>query len=250
MPVIVHNSLNAAAAPIDESSSVDSVSVDRPSEGQKGALIEDLLGGDDSSSAAPQKSTANDLLDIFNSPAKDSAPATNGGNGIADLLNNDFFSGAARKKTSNASVAPASDPFSMFDGLGGSSNGSASVAPEPQGVMALNKNGIEVQLFVESDFKGDEGAKMRLVASNNNPVSIQNVLLRAAVTKAFKIELLPPSGQSLTPNGDNSITQLAKVTRISSGPQQLKMRLMVTYVMNGSEHTVHEDVSSFPGLSI
>ncbi|KAK0424372.1 hypothetical protein QR680_008643 [Steinernema hermaphroditum] len=254
MPVILHNSLNAAAAPIDESSSAESVEApEKAPAGENDVVVADLLGGvGESVPAAPVKSSANDLLDIFGGSGGNSQPApmpapSNGG-GIVDLLNSDFFGGANNTPASKPAAAATSDPFAMFDGLGGASNGSSNVAPEPKGVMAINANGIEVQLYVDSDFDGNEACTLRLVTSNNNPISIEQFRFQAAVTKAFQIELLPPSGETLNANGDNTLTQLAKVRRIGRG-QQLKMRLKANYVMNGSTHNIQGDVSSFPGLS-
>uniref|UniRef100_A0A1I7YPG4 AP-1 complex subunit gamma n=1 Tax=Steinernema glaseri TaxID=37863 RepID=A0A1I7YPG4_9BILA len=251
MPVILHNSLNAAAAPIDESSSTESASIEKTPEGPKDAIIEDLLGGgEEAAIAAPAKSAAFDLLDIFDSSGSSQpAPAPSNG-GIADLLNSDFFGGAPNSVAPKTSAAPASaDPFGLFDGLGGSaSNGSSSVVAEPKGVLAINANGIEVQLYVDSDFSGNGQCTVRLVTSNNNPVKIEQFRFQAAVTKSFQIELLPPSGETLSANGDTTLTQLANIKRISGG-QQLKMRLKASYVMNGSVHNIQGDVSSFPGLS-
>ncbi|KAK0407391.1 hypothetical protein QR680_019174 [Steinernema hermaphroditum] len=253
MPVILHNSLNAAATPIDESSSVESVEApEKTAAGENDVVVADLLRGvGESVPAAPVKSFANDLLDIFGSggngqPAPMLAPSNGGG--IADLLNSDFFGGANNTPASKPAPAVLFDPFAMFPGLGRASSDSSNVASEPKGVMAINANGIEVQLYVNSDFDGGEACTLRLVTSNNNPIKIEQFRFQAAVTKAFQIELLPPSGETLNANGDNTLTQLAKVRRIAND-QQLKMRLKASYVMNSSTHNIQGDITSFPGLS-
>jgi hypothetical protein len=74
------------------------------------------------------------------------------------------------------------------------------------GTIVVNKNGIEVQMFVDSGFNLNNQAVLRLVALNNNPVPIDDFHFQAAVTKVyffsitttysfsnFKLNYYPPS---------------------------------------------------------
>lgn len=57
---------------------------------------------------------------------------------------------------------------------------------ELPGHIAINKNGVEVRLYVDSQFSNnDNEATLRLVATNNNPMPIDNYNFQAAVTKVF-----------------------------------------------------------------
>lgn len=49
--------------------------------------------------------------------------------------------------------------------------------------VAINTKGIEGILYVESDFADNKPAVLRLVATNNNPVNVENFNFQVAVTK-------------------------------------------------------------------
>jgi hypothetical protein len=55
---------------------------------------------------------------------------------------------------------------------------------EKPGQIAVNKSGIEVQVYVDTPFANDE-ASLRFVSTNNNPLPISNYNFQAAVTKVL-----------------------------------------------------------------
>jgi len=125
----------------------------------------------------------------------------------------------------------------------------ATPTPSPS-IIAVNKGGIEVQLRVDSVFgeaEESEEATFTLTTANNNPSVVDNYSFQAAVTKAHQIELLPASGARLEPNAQSSITQTARVRRLSRG-QALRLRIKINYTIDGSPHTIQQDVNKVPGL--
>lgn len=63
--------------------------------------------------------------------------------------------------------------------------------PEKSSTLVLNKNGIEMQLFIDTTFASsanNDEATIRLISVNNNPVFIENFNFQAAVTKVYIIK--------------------------------------------------------------
>lgn len=109
-----------------------------------------------------QNNTLNDIFDILgNTTSKNSSTNnyTNGGTDKTDNTLNDIFNILGNTSTLKIGSSP--------------------------GVMAINKNGIEVQLYVDSQFSTNNEATLRLVATNNNPLPVDNYNFQAAVTKVY-----------------------------------------------------------------
>lgn len=47
--------------------------------------------------------------------------------------------------------------------------------------------------------------------------------------------------------GGSNITQLASIKRVTEG-QALRMRLKISYSMQGTTHSMQHDISDFPGI--
>jgi len=130
-----------------------------------------------------------------------------------------------------------------FDFFG---NREPNIELEKPGQIAINENGIEVQLYVDQQFVSDE-ASLRFIISNNNPVEVENVNLQAAVTKTCEIDLLTPTSQHLDGNGRSTITQIAKLRRLpNSGAPRLKLR--INYMIDGQKNSSTKEMN-VPELS-
>ena len=140
--------------------------------------------------------------------------------------------------------APASNQFADFlgDGFDFNSNGhtaAKAAAEDAAGQIVVNKNGFEVQLFVDAKFKNDASAAVRFVIANNNPARVESFLFQAAATKVgaieaqtikstfasdnkmlvlqgYKIEFGHTSSSEIDAN--ESITQKANISRLSDNP--------------------------------
>ena len=191
MPPIAHNSLNSAAAPISEEENlIGDISNENGVTGTKAAadnkevdLLDGLFSGPTSTPAPANP--VDDILGLFgstNSQSAAPAPKSNGAGGLEDLLGGFNFDGATNptqspptvQYTSNAAKDP-DDILSQF--FGPQSNGK-------RGTIAVNEQGIEIQLFVDEGFSTGQ-AVVRFVCSNNNPAPIENFTIQAAVTKVI-----------------------------------------------------------------
>uniref|UniRef100_A0A914YBV1 AP-1 complex subunit gamma n=1 Tax=Panagrolaimus superbus TaxID=310955 RepID=A0A914YBV1_9BILA len=259
MPPIAHNSLNAAAAPIAEDENLLGDVTAEGGEQKQASSNEnkevDLLDGLFSSGAAsspPAPTSMNptdDILGLFgstNNTQQSSKPPTgNGMGGLEDLLGGLSFGGSSEPTQSSpihstsTTVAPKDSDDILSQFFGPQSNGK-------RGTIAVNEKGIEMQLFVDESFSTGQ-ALVRLVVSNNNPAPVENFSIQAAVTKAYQIELMPANGSKLDAFGNSTITQVAKIRQINSA-QSLRMRLKISYNIQGSQATIQADVNDFPGI--
>uniref|UniRef100_A0A915BSF6 AP-1 complex subunit gamma n=1 Tax=Parascaris univalens TaxID=6257 RepID=A0A915BSF6_PARUN len=251
MPVIAHNSLNAAAQPIE----TDSVAMGADS----GTAVEPepLVVYDYPSYSSPSHgvSPARQTLPSFDAPETSSAQISSAltttaaigdllGSGLGDegVLKNDDKPVKNEVIATTASLI--SDPFDIFASLG-----STHTKPATQpSTVAINTKGIEGILYVESDFAENKPAVLRLVATNNNPVNVENFNFQVAVTKAYQIELMPPSSATICGNGQGSVSQLMNIKR-NSNSQPLKMRIKTYYTMNGQQQLIETMVPKIAGLS-
>ncbi|CAJ0574443.1 unnamed protein product, partial [Mesorhabditis spiculigera] len=262
MPIILQNSLNAAAAPIhDEADMVDTVAATAPSANTKPSANDDLLGdlggldlgggGAGAGAAAHHNTAGNQLFDLMgggmdNTPNNNTAAGGGAGGGLHDLLG-DALGGLSVSNPLPSSTAP-SNGGGAFDFFGDfAAPAKPAAAPKKVGTMALNSDGIEVQLYVERDFGNGQTAELCIVATNNNPAPIADFEFQAAVTKAYKVDIRPASGSSLSPNGSSQITQTLLVTRLDNGT--LKMMARASFKLNGQEKSIQGVVTNFPGLS-
>ncbi|VDM38884.1 unnamed protein product [Toxocara canis] len=241
MPVIAHNSLNAAAQPIE------SDSLPTGYDASAAADPEPLVVYDYPSYGTPDQyaSPTRGALRSFDAPETSNAEHSSvlGTTTIGDLLasggtfvryllqcfakrENLSDERAVNKdtnRTKNEMVANSavSDPFDIF----GSLDSTRSKSAQPS-TVAINSKGIEGILYVESDFAENKPAVLRLVATNNNPVNIENFNFQVAVTKAYQIELMPPSSATICGNGQGSVSQLMNIKRNStSQPVRLLLSL-------------------------
>uniref|UniRef100_A0A915I632 GAE domain-containing protein n=1 Tax=Romanomermis culicivorax TaxID=13658 RepID=A0A915I632_ROMCU len=70
------------------------------------------------------------------------------------------------------------------------------------------------QLITENDNKQ---LSITLSATNSTPNAMESFVFQAAVTKAFQIQMLPPSSSAIKPLNSEKLTQVMKVHRISPG---------------------------------
>ncbi|CAD6184618.1 unnamed protein product [Caenorhabditis auriculariae] len=237
MPVITHNSLNAAAASIGGEENVaplieetsSNVAVETSPESNVD-LLADLGGsfggtgvGDILGTTLP-KTSNNDILDILGGLSVQGGPS--------------IVSSAPQPSVG------LDDPFDFF---GGSAN-TAPAAPKPaqnRPVIAVNSKGLEVQIEVVEGWQ-NEKAVLKMTAFNYTPQPITNFNFQAAVTKAFEIQLQSASSAQMAPEG--SITQLMTIVRRVPN-STARMRTRVVYAVNGNEQTAAGEVNEFPGLN-
>ncbi|GMS97918.1 hypothetical protein PENTCL1PPCAC_20093, partial [Pristionchus entomophagus] len=239
MPVITHNSLHASAPVGGAAGEAASLVLPRTDvkDMQYPRAYHRLVAGGGGA--------MDDLLGLMGgaSAAAAAAPVAAGlGGGLDDLLGGLGLGGGG---AAASSAAPLGGGFDLLDGFG-SAAAPAACSPAARGSLALNTQGIEGQIYVESDWSGDT-CSLKLVVSNNNPVPVTNFTAQVAVTKAFSIELKSASSSTIAAHGDSSMTQAMTVRRLAAGGQ-LRMRIRATYELNGQSKTIDGDCSTFHGL--
>ncbi|XP_065366286.1 AP-1 complex subunit gamma-1 isoform X1 [Calliphora vicina] len=111
--------------------------------------------------------------------------------------------------------------------------------PEGPKLTALNKNGVLVQLV---PVKANDSMQIYMTTTNSSSTSLEQYLFQAAVPKSFTLQMLSPSGSVLPPGG--VITQEMRVVSTSSAT--LRMRIRISYVIDGVNVLEQTEVSGFP----
>lgn len=117
-----------------------------------------------------------------------------------------------------------------------------SVTPQGPKLTALDKNGILVQLV---PVKGNDCMQIFMTTTNSSLTTIEQYLFQAAVPRSFTLQMLSPSGSLLTPGG--VITQEMRV--VSTSKAILRMRLRISYVLDGQPVLEQTEVTGFPDNS-
>uniref|UniRef100_A0A7I5E5R9 AP-1 complex subunit gamma n=2 Tax=Trichostrongylidae TaxID=6315 RepID=A0A7I5E5R9_HAECO len=250
MPVITHNSLNAAAAPIEDGSSL--LEEGSPTAASVPASNVDLLelGSLNDTVSVPtvvpaKTSTNNDLFDLMSGSAVPSVPVVPVTNSVID---GDLLGVSVSNPISTATNETA-DPFDLLGGFGTTTTAARnSIAPANERVVALNSAGIEAHIMVLGSGWSGNTCQLRVEITNNTPEVIRDFAFQAAVTKSFTIELQPPSSTVLEPMGGSTIVQDMKITRISSQGPSLRMRTRAIYTSKGMSQKIQGEVNRFPGL--
>lgn len=210
----------------------------------------DLLGG----GSAPEPTPA---------PAQPPAPAASSGGELLDLLGDlDLGSTNAGPPAMNM-MAPSPAVPNLLDG-GGLLNPTPLgqqaplqlnhelLAPQNQdfatgfpSITAFERNGLKIDFAFEK-VPGNPSNVVSILVSATNSLSIPmtDFVFQAAVPKTFQLQLQSPSGNIVPPNNTGAVNQGVKV----ANPQQqpLRMRLKVTYKVNGAPVNEQGEVNSFP----
>eukprot|EP00118_Oscarella_pearsei_P028844 m.3080 g.3080 ORF g.3080 m.3080 type:complete len:820 (+) comp9040_c0_seq2:94-2553(+) len=170
-------------------------------------------------------------------PAPSALGAGSGGGG--DLL--DILGGIdMSNQTSSAGLLQGGG---LSDLLGG-----GAPQPEPAGfhpLVAFEKNGLKIVfVFEKSTSHPGHVVNVNAEASNALPIPMADFVFQVAVPKSFQLNIQPPSSNVIPPSGSGSVTQIIQVANLQNQP--LKMRLRITYSMNGAPVTEQGEVNDFP----
>lgn len=135
-------------------------------------------------------------------------------------------------------LAPLNTPFIM-DGL---MNNHCKTEIPP--MVAFEKDGLRLDFTFEHSSENVAMTVISLSASNSSPNTIEEFLFQAAVPKTFQLQLLPPTGTVLTPGCLGGIQQVIKV--VNPNKSQLRMRIRLSYSVNGIPVTEQTEVGNFP----
>lgn len=135
----------------------------------------------------------------------------------------------------------------LIDGFGDMSptpnlmNGnSGGLAP----LIAFNKNGLMIEFRCERDNNSPTTSLINVKAFNTSPTPMTDFIFQAAVPKSFQLQLQSPSGTLLPPLNGGTVDQVVKINNPQKQP--IRMRLRLSYSMNGNPVTEIGEVNSFP----
>ncbi|XP_026463858.1 AP-1 complex subunit gamma-1 isoform X2 [Ctenocephalides felis] len=111
-------------------------------------------------------------------------------------------------------------------------------------IVALDKNGLTVKLYSN---QMNDYLQVMVIVENTSPVHIADWLFQAAVPKSFTLQMLSPSDSQLPPI-TGRITQEMRVTMNTQST--LKMRLRLSYNINGETCLEETQVAGFPDIVI
>ncbi|KAK7458900.1 clathrin associated protein complex large subunit [Stygiomarasmius scandens] len=216
-------------------------------------LLAEIFGGSSGTSAVPdasgsaspaapksQKSTIDDILGLFgNTPApattSSPSPAPSGGSGL-DIL-------AGLSSTSPPPAQPASNPMSAFSLPQSQSPAPAQPAPSRlQSYTAYEKNDLKITLTPQTS-AAKPGVVMilaRFQVSGSAPVT--GIVFQAAVPKTQQLQMLPMSNPNVNP-GSTETQQMRVIAPVGSA---VRLRLRISYTLNGQAVQDQVDFSGFP----
>ncbi|XP_054726975.1 AP-1 complex subunit gamma-1 isoform X1 [Anastrepha obliqua] len=115
------------------------------------------------------------------------------------------------------------------------------IAVPPQGptLTVLDRNGLLVQLV---PVRSNDCLQIFMTTTNNSANTLEQYVFQAAVPRVFTLQMISPSGSVLPPGG--VITQEMRV--VSTSNATLRMRLRISYVVDGQPVAEQTEVSGFP----
>ncbi|KAM9789749.1 AP-1 complex subunit gamma-like 2 [Neosynchiropus ocellatus] len=165
---------------------------------------------------------------------------------VCDLL--DLLS--STEEPQKPTPAPSGEPTNkhypaagdLLDLLGGLEHNFTPAAPEE---TVYQKNGVTLTQRCEK--QSDSVLTVTLTASNSNSADITCFTLQAAVPKSIQLHMKAPSGDTLPALSSSKITQ----TVVLNNPNKvtLKMRVRLSYTIQGSNVQDTVQIESFPALT-
>jgi AP-1 complex subunit gamma-1 len=192
---------------------------------QQGGGLLDLLGGGDTPTEAPPTN-----------------PPPSSGMELLDLL------GGNPMETQPSVVSSGDQPNALLDLLGSAPLNDTGLHPQPTtgipSIVAFDKNGLKVTFTFNRDPANPTSFTIHLTAVNATANTMTDFLFQAAVPKAFQMQMMSPSGNTLPPSGGGVVTQDILI----NNPQQqtLRMRMRITFTINGTSTLEQGEVSDFP----
>mmetsp|Transcript_20750 Transcript_20750/g.29830 ORF Transcript_20750/g.29830 Transcript_20750/m.29830 type:complete len:839 (+) Transcript_20750:87-2603(+) len=199
--------------------------------------------------SAPAPSSGGDLLDldsIFGGGAPAPAAQTSNGfnntnGGAAPQPTNDFMSDIF--SLGAVPAAPAQSQQQSFS--------PPAAPPQPTNpiVNAFNKNGLQIVIECSKPNPSNPAVTNLLCKFANQTQSpMSNLVVQAAVPKFLKLEIHPVSSSTIPPNSNGEVTQDIRLTNSSQGESTIKLKLKISYSINGQTVEEVAAVSSFPPM--
>uniref|UniRef100_A0A3P8X1Q9 AP-1 complex subunit gamma n=1 Tax=Cynoglossus semilaevis TaxID=244447 RepID=A0A3P8X1Q9_CYNSE len=145
--------------------------------------------------------------------------------------------------TMNTSSAAGGDLLDLLGGFQLGCNSSHSLSSAPT-LSVYEKNGVNLTLQYER--QSDAVLTVTLTACNSTDSDISSFSLQAAVPKSVQLHMKAPSGDFLPARGAAQVTQMVVLN--NPNKVHLKMRIRISYTVQGSAFQDMVQVDSFQGL--
>ncbi|KAI5697752.1 hypothetical protein M8J75_015123 [Diaphorina citri] len=227
------------------------------STGDSNALLV-LLGGDDSSDIITPAPSHNH--NTINKPA--SAAPVHNSNNLLDLLGDLDLSQPINNTTSSTTTSlssialnPSDFTTSIFNNNNNNNHDmfiTSIISPPGENkdkvsVKAYDNHGVVINLLLDSQTPGDSVTIVTMQATNENLTLVSDFLFQAAVPKTFQLQMLPPSDTNIPPG--SQVTQTLRVAKANNNVQaSLRMRIKVSYNVNGTFIQDQAEVNNFPSI--
>ncbi|RMJ28180.1 AP-1 complex subunit gamma-1 [Aspergillus sp. HF37] len=215
----------------------------KPAKQAEQDLLLDLMGGEAPAPSPTQngsQNTADLLADILGGDSGVSSPAPQAAQQPGQM-NTNAIMGLFDSNGSTPSPRPAEPASASLDLLGGMGAAAPTSTPPPTAPAApaapvhtaFNKNDLTLTLQVQRSNAGNAQIQAQFRNSSNFS-HFSSVGLQAAVPKTQRLQLSAINKAEL--DGGDEGSQVLKVSALSGGlPSKLRLRLRVTYAMDGSE---------------
>uniref|UniRef100_UPI00398EA4C9 AP-1 complex subunit gamma-1 isoform X3 n=1 Tax=Pristiophorus japonicus TaxID=55135 RepID=UPI00398EA4C9 len=197
----------------------------------------DLLGGSDVTPVIPTvppskpNSVGGELLDLL------------GGLDLSDPMQKPFSGGTMPLSVQAPQFSQT--PF-LLDGLASQTVFNDLAAGIPP-ITAYNKGGLKIEFNFERSNTNPNVTVVTINATNSTEGDMTDFIFQAAVPKTFQLQLLSPSNNIIPARNAGAVTQVIKV--LNPQKQQLRMRIKITYDLNGSPVQDLAEVNNFPPQS-
>ncbi|XP_062504007.1 AP-1 complex subunit gamma-1-like [Corticium candelabrum] len=182
------------------------------------------------------------LLDLLgeSEAVAEQAVSSQAGNELLDILGGLSVSAPVQPVQSNAP----SSGSGLMNLLGGGTPPTTDTGSIPS-MTVFNKNGLTVEFsFSEIANIPSNIVDISMFARNSQPVAMTTFLFQVAVPKAFQLNMQSPSGNVIPPSNSSSLTQIIQVSNRQR--QQLRIRMWISYSVNGSPLTEKGEIGEFP----
>ncbi|CAM1320496.1 AP1G1 (predicted) [Pycnogonum litorale] len=111
-------------------------------------------------------------------------------------------------------------------------------------ITAFENNGLRLTFGFERSTENPDMTIITSTAYNSTSDTFSEFIFQAAVPKSFQLQLQPSSGNVIPPNNSGTVSQVIKV--INPNKTQLRMKIKVSYSVEGRNVQEQGEVKDFP----
>lgn len=187
----------------------------------------------------PKETQEPSLLDLLENDSKPVQPPVSMTTGVGNLL--DFLDSTPTTSTVPSTIS--SDLGGLMDFLNEPTDQplTTPTTGDIPSITAFEKNGLKIDFSFQ---RTNTNITINVSASNNTSSPMSDFIFQAAVPKSFDLQMLPPSGNVIPPSNTGLVTQVVYINNPQMQP--LRMRLRISYSIEGTSILEQTEVTNFP----